>query len=371
LKTLSFAVVVGARPNLVKVAPLLRRLDSYSGVDTTLIHTGQHYDQRLSEVFFQQLGIRPPDVSLGIGSGSHAVQTGRIMEAVESLLLDRARLEQPLTRLIVVGDVNSTLAAALAAAKLQIPVAHIEAGLRSFDRTMPEEINRIVTDAVSDLFFVTEPAGVQNLLAEGHSPSQIHLVGNLMIDTLVSQLAASGALRMPEKMGLEPGRFVVVTLHRPSNVDDRAQLSRLVDALIEVSGEMPVVFPVHPRTRARLLEFDVLPRLEACPGIRLLEPLGYVELLSLVQSAATVITDSGGLQEETTYLEVPCLTMRCNTERPITVEMGSSTLIGHDTQLLLKSFHDVISGRYKRGVRPKLWDGRTAQRIAEVLAQPA
>ena len=355
------ACVVGARPNFVKMAPLLRELES-RGADCTLIHTGQHYDKSLSDVFFEDLDIRQPDISLGIGSGTHGQQTARVLEAIEQVLI-----EKQFDTLVVVGDVNSTMAATLAAAKLGVSVAHVEAGLRSFDRGMPEEINRIVTDSISDHLLVSEPAGVENLLREGQDESKIKLVGNIMIDTLLSRLDAARERDVPTRLGVTPKEYAVVTLHRPSNVDDQETLAGIVAALAEIAKNVPIVFPIHPRTKKQLETFDLLSDVEKCPGIQFSGPLGYLDFLSLTSSARLIVTDSGGLQEESTALCVPCLTMRANTERPITVDEGSSTLIGNDANLLRKHYHDIIFGSYKQSTCPDLWDGKAAVRISDAL----
>ncbi len=357
-----FAAVVGARPNFMKMAPLLRALEQHPYVQTDLIHTGQHYDENLSEVFFRHLGIREPDLRLEVGSGSHGAQTARILERVEEVLQQGGY-----DRLIVVGDVNSTMAAALAAVKLEIPVAHVEAGLRSFDRSMPEEINRIVTDAVADMLFVTEPSGVENLLREGHPREHVHLAGNVMIDTLFRLLPQSRELGLLSRHGLTPGEYGVVTMHRPANVDTPESLGPLLDVLCEISRELPVAFPIHPRTRKRIEQFGMTDRL-AGKGMLLLEPLGYLDFLALTSQAKVIVTDSGGLQEESTALNIPCLTMRPNTERPITVEEGTSTLVGSNSERLRSELKAVLNGRYKQGRCPALWDGHAAERIAEILA---
>lgn len=360
-------MVAGARPNFMKIAPILRQLDERDGVETTLIHTGQHYDRNLSDVFFEELGIRKPDVSLGVGSGSHAQQTADVMVAIEKVLLESAERGEPFDRLIVVGDVNSTMAAAIAATKLHVPVAHVEAGLRSFDRTMPEEINRLVTDAISDLLLCSEPAGVENLLGEGHDESRVHLVGNVMIDTLLTQVERAKSQSTLERLGLNQGEYGVVTLHRPSNVDEKSTLSGLVAVLTEISERMPLVFPVHPRTRARIDSFGLTSSLESSPAVKILDPQGYLDFLCLTSQARVIVTDSGGLQEESTALGVPCLTMRANTERPITCDGGTGTLIGSDAEALRANLEAVLKGDYKQGVCPELWDGKAATRIADVL----
>lgn len=361
------ACVVGARPNFMKMAPLLRALDEYPDCRATLIHTGQHYDSQLSDVFFDDLGMRRPDIHLEVGSGKHGVQTARVLEKMEEVLEAGAGNGGRYQRLVVVGDVNSTMAATLAAVKLGVPVAHVEAGLRSFDRAMPEEINRIVTDSLSDMLLVSEPAGLDNLRREGHDNGHVHLVGNIMIDTLRRQLPAARKSDVLARLGLEPGAYGVVTLHRPSNVDQRETLGPLVDVLAEISRELKIVFPIHPRTTARLAEFGLLGRIEAAPGIIRQPPLGYLEFLALTSQAKVIVTDSGGLQEESTALGIPCLTMRENTERPITVTEGTSTLIGTDAGKLHACLRQVMDGRYKQGHCPDLWDGMAAKRIAGVI----
>jgi UDP-N-acetylglucosamine 2-epimerase (non-hydrolysing) len=321
-----------------------------------LVHTGQHYDANMSDVFFQQLGLPQPDVSLGVGSGSHAVQTAQIMIRFEEVV----EAKRP-DLVLVYGDVNSTVAASLVCAKLRIPVGHVEAGLRSFDRTMPEEINRLMTDQMADLLFTPSPDGDANLLREGIAPDAIHQVGNVMIDTLVRLLPQT---QLPQVEALA-ARYALVTLHRPSNVDDEAMLRRLMATLQEVSEELQVVFPIHPRTRARLQTFA----LAVVDHARFLwlDPLGYLEFLALQRQATFVITDSGGVQEESTYLRVPCLTVRENTERPITVEVGTNVLVGQDMERLRAEVDRIVAGTFKTGRIPPLWDGRAGERIAEVI----
>jgi UDP-N-acetylglucosamine 2-epimerase (non-hydrolysing) len=344
--------VVGARPNFVKAAPVLRAIRE-RGMRQTLVHTGQHYDGNMSDVFFTQLDIPEPDFNLEVGSGSHASQTAEIMRRFEPVVLER---KPDLT--LVYGDVNSTVAAALVCSKLLIPVGHVEAGLRSFDRTMPEEINRIVTDRLSDVLFTPSEDGDANLLREGVPKERIHFVGNVMIDSLIRLLPAA---RNCPKNGF-PERFALVTLHRPSNVDDFETLRELLNALARVSKDLNIVFPVHPRTRQRITEFGI-----DSQNLRLLDPLPYIEFLSLQTRAAVVITDSGGIQEETTYLGVPCLTLRPNTERPITVTSGTNILVGDDRGRLIAELGKIMEGKQKKGVTPPLWDGRTGDRIANIL----
>jgi UDP-N-acetylglucosamine 2-epimerase (non-hydrolysing) len=345
--------VVGARPNFMKAAPVFHALRTRPGMRQTIVHTGQHYDKNLSEVFFSQLEIPAPDVNLGVGSGTHARQTADIMIGFEPVVRER----KP-DIVLVYGDVNSTVAAALVCAKLLLPVAHVEAGLRCFDRTMPEEVNRIVTDRLADILFTPSEDGDENLLREGVSPKNIHRVGNVMIDSLVRLLPA--ASRCPTA-GL-PGRFALVTLHRPSNVDDSHALKSILESLLAVHDQLEVVFPVHPRTRARIAQFGL-----NADRLHLLEPVPYIEFLALQKRATAVITDSGGIQEETTYLQLPCLTLRSNTERPITVTMGTNTLVGQDSRKLALALSAILEGRGKRGSIPPLWDGHAGERIAGVL----
>jgi UDP-N-acetylglucosamine 2-epimerase (non-hydrolysing) len=345
--------VVGARPNFMKAAPVMRALGNRRGVRQTLVHTGQHYDKNLSDVFFSQLSMPEPDVNLEVGSGSHAWQTAEVMTRFEPVVLER----KP-DVVVVYGDVNSTVAAALVCSKLLIRVAHVEAGLRSFDRTMPEEINRIVTDRLADLLFTPSEDGDINLQSEGVSPEKIYRVGNVMIDSLVRLLPC--AMQIP-KNGL-PDRYALVTLHRPSNVDDSATLQRILSSLLEVNQRLEVVFPVHPRTRQRIEQLGI-----NIEKLHLLEPLPYIEFLSLQRRAAAVITDSGGIQEETTYLGVPCLTLRSNTERPATVTLGTNVLIGQDLGRLGSELLKILDGKAKRGSIPPLWDGNAGERIAEVV----
>lgn len=345
--------IVGARPNFMKAAPVLHALSRRRGMRQTLVHTGQHYDKNLSDVFFSELEIPAPDVNLGVGSGTHARQTADIMSAFEPVLLDR----RP-DIVLVYGDVNSTVAAALVCSKLLVPIAHVEAGLRSFDRTMPEEVNRIVTDRLADVLFTPSEDGDENLLHEGVAREKIYRVGNVMIDSLVRLLPA--AIRCP-KNGI-PDHFALVTLHRPSNVDDGETLKRILASLLKVNEELHVVFPVHPRTRARIAQFGI-----NVDNLHLLEPLPYIEFLALQRRAAVVITDSGGIQEETTYLQVPCLTVRNNTERPITVSMGTNTLVGQDGRKLAGELVAILDGKAKVGTVPPLWDGHAGDRIADVL----
>lgn len=361
------ACVVGARPNFMKMAPLLRALRRYPHVRPVLIHTGQHYDAFLSDVFFEELGIQRPDVCLNAGSGKQGAQTARILERCEGLLEAGPTDAEAYDGVVVVGDVNSTMAAALAAAKLGIRVAHVEAGLRSRDRSMPEEINRIVTDSVSELLFVSEPAGLDHLRREGHPEDQLHLVGNTMIDTLSWLLPKARERDLLGRHGLRPGQYGVVTLHRPGNVDAPDVLSRILNVLVEASDDLPLIFPVHPRTQRRLERFGLADRLRAAKRVLQLPPLGYLDFLCLSSQAGVVVTDSGGLQEETTALGIPCLTVRPNTERPITVNEGTNTVVGNEPAKLRRSLGEVLAGTYKQGHCPALWDGGAAERIARIL----
>ncbi|MGC9158976.1 MAG: non-hydrolyzing UDP-N-acetylglucosamine 2-epimerase [Terracidiphilus sp.] len=354
---MNFLHVVGARPNFMKAAPVYRALAG-RGHTQTLVHTGQHYDARMSDVFFKGLEIPDPDESLNVGSGSHAQQTAAIMSRFEPVVL--ARRPQIV---LVYGDVNSTVAAAMVCAKLGIRVAHVEAGLRSFDRTMPEEINRLVTDQLADLLFTPSADGDQNLAREGVDRDKVHLVGNVMIDTLIRFLPHAEEIFPRLKTELSLDSFGLVTLHRPSNVDDGAVFLPMIEQLDRLSRKLPLIFPVHPRTRQRWAI-----RLEQChPNLRVIEPLGYLEFLSLEQHARVVITDSGGIQEETTYLGTPCLTLRENTERPVTVTHGTNVLIGRDWDLLARKFNEALDSGDRKTGRIPLWDGQAAGRIAAIL----
>lgn len=347
--------VVGARPNFMKLAPVYTALAA-RGVRQTVVHTGQHYDPEMSEVFFRDLELPPPNYNLGVGSGTDAQQTAQIMLRLEPILL-----EAKPDIVLVYGDVNSTVAAALVAAKLLIPVGHVESGLRSFDRTMPEEVNRVVTDALSDLLLTPSADANENLLREGIPKGKIRFVGNVMIDTLVRCLPRA---RVPDQ-ARNLNQYVLVTLHRPSNVDDPMMLVRIFSALQELATHVSVVFPVHPRTRRRMQELGLFA--EAANGLMLLRPLSYLEFLGLEERAAIVITDSGGVQEETTFLGVPCLTLRRNTERPVTITQGTNKLLGEEPERIVPEALAILEGRRKQGRVPELWDGRAAERIAEVL----
>ena len=358
--------VVGARPNFMKIAPLIRDMNARKDrIEHLLVHTGQHYDKSMSDDFFVQLGIPQPDVNLGIGSASHAQQTAKILTAFESVLV-----EHNPDMVVVVGDVNSTMACALVAAKSGVKVAHVEAGLRSFDRTMPEEINRILTDALSDLLFTTEEAGNENLRREGIPQEKIFFVGNVMIDTLVHCLAAMPP--GPPHPGLEKKEYAVITLHRPSNVDHPETLKGMLRAFQDISKNLRLVIPLHPRTRANIERFGLSDALRALEENAVVTgPAGYVDMLRLVKDSRMVITDSGGIQEETTYLGVPCITLRANTERPSTVTLGTNTLVGSDTGKLLRAVERVMLDSHARGTIPPLWDGHASERIVEHLLRSA
>ncbi len=351
--------IVGARPNFMKVAPVMNALKSRQHIAQTLVHTGQHYDANMSDVFFEQLGIPAPDVNLAVGPGTHARQTAEIMTRLEPVLLDR----KP-DLVLVYGDVNSTVAAALVCAKLGVRVGHVEAGLRSFDRTMPEEINRLVTDQLADLLFTPSEDADVNLQKEGIPAERIFRVGNVMIDSLVKLLPAA---QRQKPIGLrvdQPQRYALVTLHRPANVDDGAILKGILQSLLEVSHDLTVVFPAHPRTRKRIADFGL-----HAGQLQVLDPLSYLEFLGMQSRATVVITDSGGIQEETTYLGIPCLTLRENTERPITVSLGTNVLVGRDPDKLRAELSRILAGQAKKGTIPPLWDGHAGERIAAVLAK--
>lgn len=357
-------LVAGARPNFMKIAPIVRALQAQDVLSFKIIHTGQHYDREMNDVFFEELGIPQPDVFMAAGGGSHAQQTAKIMVAFEEL----CQAERP-AAVLVVGDVNSTLACSIVAKKLAIPVAHVEAGLRSGDMAMPEEINRLVTDAITDWFFATEPAAVEHLRREGKADSSVHYVGHVMVDNVLYQ---ADKLATVDTSGFETagfkgqhgaGNYGVVTLHRPSNVDDAATFTRIAGALKEIAAQLPLIFPVHPRTRANIEKFGI----DLGPNITLAGPQAYMAFLNLWKDAKVVLTDSGGLQEETTALGVPCVTIRENTERPVTVDEGSNVLAGTDPAAIVREAQKVLRGEGKQGRRPQLWDGKAAERIVEIL----
>ena len=349
--------VVGARPNFMKIAPVVRELKR-RGLPQRLVHTGQHYDAAMSKVFFEDLQMPEPDLYLGVGSGTHAQQTARVLTAIEEECLEH----RP-DMLVVGGDVNSTVAAAMAAAKLGIPVAHVEAGLRSFDREMPEELNRVVTDHLSEVLLTSEESGKRNLAREGVAPGRIHFVGNCMVDSLFQHCDRAIAARPWEHYGIERGSYALLTLHRPSNVDSDTRLAELIEFATQIAGSLPVIFPMHPRTRQRLLEFGH----ELPDSLLLAAPQPYVTFLGLMAGAKLVLTDSGGIQEETTALLVPCLTLRRNTERPSTVELGTNAIVGDDLRLAARLVEQILCGEWKKGSVPPLWDGRAAVRVVDVL----
>jgi UDP-N-acetylglucosamine 2-epimerase (non-hydrolysing) len=356
--------VCGARPNFMKIAPLMRAYREYSRVSPLVVHTGQHYDHNMSELFFGQLQIPQPDVNLGVGSGSHAVQTAEIMRRFEPVVLEH----RP-DWVVVVGDVNSTIACGLVAKKLGVSLAHVEAGLRSFDRTMPEELNRLLTDAISDLLFVSEPSGLENLRREGIADEKVHFVGNVMIDTLRANLEHAQRSAILEELGLEEGHYNVVTLHRPSNVDDAPTFAGIVDALDAIQQDLPTIFPMHPRTVGNLPKLGLAKRFESMRQLRVVEPLGYLDFLRLMADAAVVLTDSGGIQEETTILGVWCLTVRENTERPVTITSGTNTLVGTDPVRIVAAYRRCRAEKLSDPPVPEKWDGQAALRIAKVLSE--
>lgn len=356
--------VVGARPNFIKIASLIEEIKKRKEIEHILINTDQHYNYELSGVFFSELKIPEPDYNLNIGSGTHAWQMSKIIERLEPLL----KKENP-DLMIVVGDVNSTLAGALTAAKLKISIAHIEAGLRSFDKNMPEEINRLLTDHLADHLFVSEPSGVKNLLNEGISRKKIFLVGNIMIDTLLRH--KNKILKVPilKKMGVKEKNYAVLTLHRPENVDDKKTLGKLLKVINELQKRVEIIWPIHPRTKKRLREFNFSKRLGRVKNLKIKPPLGYFEMLSLINNSKLVLTDSGGIQEETTVLKVPCLTLRERTERPITVEEGTNIVVGSNPTRILKEVKRILKRTVKKDKTPEYWDGKTARRIIRIISQ--
>ncbi|MHC4433137.1 MAG: non-hydrolyzing UDP-N-acetylglucosamine 2-epimerase [Planctomycetota bacterium] len=360
-KALRIVHVVGARPNFVKISSILRACSQAPEIESLLVHTGQHYSENMSKSFFEALEIPFPNVNLEVGSASHAQQTAEIMKRFEPVVIKN----NP-DAVLVVGDVNSTIACALVAKKLGVRVIHVEAGLRSFDRSMPEEINRILTDAISDILFVTEPSGLVNLEREGIDGSRVHFVGNVMIDTLEYHKSKADHSRILGELGLQAKEYAVVTLHRPSNVDERQALIRILDALAEIQKEITVVFPMHPRTVENLKSSRLISDIESLPNMLITQPLTYIDFLKLMSESRLVITDSGGIQEETTILGIPCLTVRENTERPVTVSEGTNVLVGTDTNKILDGYRQSIDMIIPSS-RPKFWDGRASQRIATAL----
>jgi UDP-N-acetylglucosamine 2-epimerase (non-hydrolysing) len=356
--------IVGARPNFMKIAPVIRAFQASGEIESLLVHTGQHYDEKMSDLFFHQLGIPEPDINLEAGSSSHAVQTANIMQAFEPVALEH----RP-DAVLVVGDVNSTIACGLVAVKLGIKLIHVEAGLRSFDRTMPEEINRILTDSISDLLFCTEQSGVDNLIKEGIPKGKIFLVGNVMIDTLLSNKAKADESDILERLGLNGDDFAALTLHRPSNVDEPSVFGGILDALEVIQNDMPIIFPIHPRTLRNLKSFNLEKRFGQLPNLKLIEPLGYLDFLKIMSCAKIVLTDSGGIQEETTILKVPCLTLRENTERPVTAESGCNKVVGTNPGRIIKAYREVMESGTKEFQAPPLWDGLAANRITKMILE--
>lgn len=356
-QVLKIILVAGARPNFMKVAPLMEEFKKWPRFSTILVHTGQHYDEKMSKVFFDELKIPRPDINLEIGSGNHSVQTGKIMIAFDGVL-ERGKPDL----VVVVGDVNSTIACSLAAAKRGIKVAHVEAGLRSFDLTMPEEINRVLTDQISNFLFCTEDSAVKNLRAEGISKNKIFMTGNVMIDTLLKQKSVAEKSNILKELKLADKKYAVATLHRPSNVDDKDSLTKVISILKKVAEKLPVVFPIHPRTESNLLTWKI-----STGKVHILDPMGYLDFLKLVSHAKLVMTDSGGIQEETTILGVPCLTMRENTERPVTVECGTNEIVGTDEKKILAAVEKILKKPYAKGKTPKFWDGKASSRIVKIL----
>ena len=356
--------VAGARPNFMKIAPLMKEMNRHPEIQPVLVHTGQHYDEKMSKSFFDDLEIPRPDINLEIGSASHSVQTAKIMMEFEQVLLR----EKP-DLVLVVGDVNSTIGCALPASKMRIPIAHVEAGLRSFDREMPEEINRVLTDAISDYLFVTEPSGRKNLLKEGVAEKKIFFVGNVMIDTLLANKEKSEQSSILSTLQLVPRQYATLTLHRPSNVDVRETFLRIFEALEEIQAYLPIIFPIHPRTKKRIDEFGLTERARSLSNLRFVDPLGYLDFLKLVAESKFVLTDSGGIQEETTILNVPCITLRENTERPITVEQGSNVIVGTNSTRIVEESISILKGKAASSRMPELWDGRAAERIVEILVE--
>jgi len=357
-------LVAGARPNFMKLAPVMRAIRARGELEPRIIHTGQHYDYWMNDVFFEELGIPQPDVHLEVGSGSHGAQTARILERYEEYLM-----KNPPGATVVFGDVNSTVACALAAVKLEVSVVHVEAGLRSFDRTMPEEINRILTDSISDQMFVTEQSGIDNLRLEGANMDTVHLVGNVMIDSLVEHLQKAKDNETLSQFPVDSGQYVLMTLHRPSNVDSKKNMDQILSSLSIIEKEIPVIFPIHPRTRKMISEFGLDNQIQSMKNLFLSDPLGYLPFLSLMSQAKMILTDSGGIQEETTFLQIPCLTLRENTERPITAEIGSNKLVGMDQNALMAGFREAMNGASKQSQVPPLWDGKASERIVNILSQ--
>jgi UDP-N-acetylglucosamine 2-epimerase (non-hydrolysing) len=356
--------VVGARPNFMKIAPIQREMKKYPHLRPLLIHTGQHYDDKMSKLFFDDLELPQPDVYLGVGSGSHAQQTAKIMLEFEKVI----EREKP-DLILVVGDVNSTMACSIVASKMGVKIGHVEAGLRSFDRTMPEEINRLVTDALADLLFVTEKSGLENLKNEGIKDEKIFFTGNVMIDSLVYFMHKAEESDIIKRMNLDGYPYALITLHRPNNVDVKENFEKLLDAFAVIQKELKIVFPIHPRSLKMLKNFGLTKRIGAMKNLIIIDPIGYLDFMQLMRQAQLVLTDSGGIQEETTYLGIPCLTMRENTERPVTVEIGTNIIVGSDTQRIIDESLKIIQHKTKSGKIPELWDGHAAERIVKIIVE--
>ena len=354
--------VAGARPNFMKIAPLMDAFSAAPSLEPFLVHTGQHYDEKMSDLFFRQLDIPEPNVDLGVGSGSHAQQTADIMKSFELVVLQ----EKP-DAVLVVGDVNSTIACGIVTAKLGVKLIHVEAGLRSFDRSMPEEINRVLTDAISDILFVSEPSGVRNLKNEGVHEDKIHFVGNVMIDTLLKNKARADDSNILKRLDLAPQGYGTLTMHRPSNVDNYDVLRSILDAVANIQSDLPIIFPIHPRTKISIEALGLSERMACMQNLQLIEPIGYLEFLKLMSESKFILTDSGGIQEESTILKVPCITMRENTERPVTVEVGGNQLAGTRKDSILAAYERALHGDLSHIETPDLWDGHSARRVAEIL----
>lgn len=361
---MKIACVVGARPNFMKIAPILEEMKAYPNLKPLLIHTGQHYDYTMSQVFFDELDIPKPDVFLNVGSGTHAVQTAKIM-----IEFDKVIAEHKPDMVLVVGDVNSTLACSLVSSKLWIPIVHVEAGIRSYDRTMPEEINRVLTDVISDYLMTPTEDANKNLAKEGISQEKVILVGDVMIDTLIKykDKAISASRGIMQELGLEKASYIIMTLHRPSNVDIKENFAGILEALWEIQKHIKIVFPIHPRTKNRISKFGFSDKVSQMKNLIILEPLGYLKFMGLMINSKFALTDSGGMQTESTVINIPCLTMRENTERPETIREGTNTLVGNDTQTIISESMKILEGKGKKGTYPKIWDGHTARRIAEII----
>ncbi len=356
--------IVGARPNFMKIAPIQRAMEKNDAMEPLIIHTGQHYDEKMSKLFFDDLELPRPARYLQVGSASHAQQTAKIMVEFEKVMNE----EKP-DLVLVVGDVNSTAACSLVAAKLGVKIAHVEAGLRSFDRGMPEEINRMVTDTLSDYLFVTEQSGLDNLRKEGVPDEKVFFTGNVMIDSLVYFLEKAKKSNILDQIGVNGNEYALVTLHRPSNVDVKENFEKLLNAFVEIENDLKIVFPIHPRSRKMLRNFGLDNQISKMKNLILLDPIGYLDFMKIMQNAKLVLTDSGGIQEETTYLGIPCITLRENTERPVTIEVGTNIMVGSDTDLVISEAKKVINGQAKKGRIPELWDGKAAERIVSIIAR--